>query len=295
MRKGLVFVMCACFSFGVFFLIEQGHAQTPLQTATPPATLQQQVKPLVIPGATKLGQPTLPDLVPVSCSFNPSTYTPGEGNVFLSVKYKNAGAADAVIMQQACDWSAVCAQNPNAAITSINTSPTSALQPGVERFSTATSPYLPQLRQGTYTFAVKLDPNNQVAESNEYNNEMSCTLTVVLPDVDLRITNVALSKASVSSSDAFFVYVSVINGAKTTPLKIPAGTLMVSAAPFAENAYQNSAYTMQPGQTLTYMLRATTTGRQKGTQTWTFTVDPNNAFVERMETNNQATLQVTVN
>jgi len=296
MRKGLLFAVCAGFILAGLSWLDSGIAQPLGQMPKPSTALQTNVPaggpPIDRPRLDRLA---LPDLVPVSCFFNPSSAAPGTQNIVLTVKYRNQGTADALIASKTWEWTAARDQSSSNNISWFNSGDAVTLKPGAERGAGTISSSPSLLPPGTYTYTVRIDPQNAVAESNELNNEMTCTLTILAPGGDLKITNMVLNPAAPDSAHFNCVYVTVTNVGKEA-LTIPANTLMVSAPPFAQDATvsQTSPGVMQPGTSWTYMMKPTAAGKVKGTQIWTFTVDPQNRIVERMETNNQATLSVTV-
>lgn len=297
MKKRLLVIVCMCSIIAGISWFQSGIAQTLSPMQAPSATLQATVPQGRLPiDKPRLDRPALPDLIPVSCAFNPPTAKCGDQNIHLWVKYRNAGNADATIGARVYEWTAECMQANISNMGLFNTGDALVMKPGTERYSNATDGRLPLLAPGAYTFTVKIDSKDLVGESNELNNDMQCTLTILPPGGDLSITKMVPNPATPSSTQFTCVYVTVTNTGKE-PLTIPAGTLMVTAPPFAEDAYVSQAApsVMQPGAGWTYMMRPTPAGRQKGTQSWTFTADPKNRVVERMETNNTGTLQITVN
>jgi hypothetical protein len=297
MRKGIVFALCACSFLGALFLLQPVAAQT-LSQAVAPSTLQQAVKPVLPAGVDPLAgkQIPLPDLVPVSCAFGTPQVAFGTQDIIFRVVYRNQGTANAVIGQGTWEWIASRDQTSTNNLSCFNSSGPVTLTPGSDRNLGFHFTLPVNLAPGTYTYTVKVDPNNTVAESNEANNEMTCTLTILPPGGDLSITGLTVNPAAPVSTNPFVVYVTVKNTGKDA-LTIPSNTVMVRAAPYADDAKvsETSTHVLQPGVQWTYPLKPTAAGKQKGTQTWTFTVDPDNRVNERMETNNQATLSITVN
>jgi hypothetical protein len=182
MRTGLVFTVCAGFILAGLSWSDPGFAQTLGQMQAPHPTLQPNLPAGGLPiDRPKLDRPALPDLVPVSCFFNPSSAAPGTQNIALFVKYRNQGTADALIGSRTWEWTAARDQSSSNNISWFNSGDAATLKPGAERGVGTISSNPSLLPPGTYFYTVKIDPQNLVGESNESNNEMACTLTILTP------------------------------------------------------------------------------------------------------------------
>jgi hypothetical protein len=153
---------------------------------------------------------------------------------------------------------------------------------------------------GTWTVTVKADPDNQIAESDESNNEKSVQVTVAstgsttppVTPADLVISDLRLEPAEATIAGNFKL-VAVIKNIGGIAAAIPGGWTSISeqSGRIRADALPYQTITLAPGQTMEF--RGTPERLQRGTFTWTVTVDPQ-ASVSENKSNNSKTIQVTV-
>jgi probable HAF family extracellular repeat protein len=153
------------------------------------------------------------------------------------------------------------------------------------------------LAPGTLRFILKVDPDGQVAELSKTNNELSGQMTVA-PQVefaDLTITNlVAVPQNPVYPQEFDFSVTVRNNGTVDAVIQYP--DLVLDGGAHTNYVYPPGLGTWRlgPGASQTFTTKATTTARQPGTKTVTMRADPFNRVVESHETNNTASVTVTV-
>jgi len=243
-----------------------------------------------------------PDLAMASCTFTPGNPTESD-RIFLSVSWRNLGGANAVVNPGDAEWTATLTGPGGQNIggggvqtqTSYTLAPAAAKSGGlyvVERFGRPA---------GTYTGTATVDPNNRIAETDETNNAVPCSLTIGTGTTfpDLVITDLVVNPANPTTAAAFSLVVTVKNQGTARAQFLTQSTdskVVVSGAPEAAShtLYNYASETLDPGQSKAFTLSATGIGAQPGTRTWSITADPGNAVRESDETNNTKTIAVTV-
>jgi len=150
---------------------------------------------------------------------------------------------------------------------------------------------------GTWTVAVKADPDKQIAEIDEHNNEKSIGLTItdinpppLLPS-DLVITSLRLEPAEATTAGNFKL-VAVVTNQGNGPAIFPDGYDFISEQGRHLLPEQPRGVTLQPSQSME--IRRTPQKLQVGTFTWTVFVDPFLKVPETDETNNTKMIQVII-
>ncbi|MDQ2769535.1 MAG: T9SS type A sorting domain-containing protein [Bacteroidota bacterium] len=152
---------------------------------------------------------------------------------------------------------------------------------------------------GSYYVLFVADPANVVAETNETNNVASVPLLLLAPGVDLQIQQPQLGGTSVTPGFTIAGACSIVNAGTSTASSSTVGyylstntvfdasdvllsTVTGTALPAGQSSYRNATLTIP-------------TGTTAGSYYVLFVADPANAVAETNETNNVASLALTVN
>ncbi|UYZ62914.1 CARDB domain-containing protein [Hymenobacter weizhouensis] len=164
------------------------------------------------------------------------------------------------------------------------------------RFGTLTIPA--SLATGTYYVFSVVDYQNQVSETNEANNAASASLTLVAPGVDLSVSQPGLYRNSVGAGAQLAAYVTVHNQGNIATSSSSVGFYLSADATLSTNdVLLNGAFGgylaagTSSQRTTSFTVPA---GTAPGLYYVLFVADYQNAVAETNETNNLASVTLTV-
>ncbi len=165
-----------------------------------------------------------------------------------------------------------------------------------QRSGTAAIPS--SLAPGTYYILFVADYQNQVPESNENNNVTAFSITVSPPGVDLVIQQTQLYPASTTAGNSVQASCLIVNQGNVTASSSTVGFYLSTNTVFdASDVLLSTAvgYTLGGGQSSSrYAYPVIPAGTAAGSYYVLYVADPANAVAETIETNNVASLPLTV-
>ena len=229
----------------------------------------------------------LPNLVVTNVSFNHNPALPTD-RILLSVDMQNTGQGTAYLCSGVTTWAATLPWG--GGVGGVNFGSVQAIAPG-GTFSGGVFIVEPgQRAPGSYSITATVDPNGDIAESNETDNSRTATLTITPPSgtPDLRITGVApVGQVGPCPPPQFDVTVTNFgNGdAVVDKPKLVGGSPYISVVD--TTPFSTEYITITAGTSYVIRVDANIPSPMTAPLSITFTADPTNVVAELDETNNQ--------
>lgn len=145
---------------------------------------------------------------------------------------------------------------------------------------------------GTFTLTIQVDSNNDVVESNEKNNSLSLTVTVLSPQADLiptPITTTATTNIKLGQQVTFNSGIKNAGAAGTSGFSVRWLVNTIQSGNGPHNGVPANTTVMDGNSRFDY------TFYSPGTYTITFIVDSDKGVAESNESNNETSIVITVN
>ncbi len=263
---------------------------TKAQRMYKPATkkYQRQRLPSIKPFTKSRLRKFVPDLKPLACTVSPSQ--PGTNQrITFTIPVKNLGTGQAAFSTSPfgrISLSGVGSYSPFSIPQFVNAGQTRDFKVSVEAY---------KLTPGSHTLKAKIDSRNQIAEINENNNEINCRVTVRDTGApDLVIKAVWKTVGNPNNVDGYSWRFSVKNQGQQPTAMLVYPKRIISGGCSKYVFAPRTGVTFGPGQERTFEAQAMGRGIRVGTQSCTFTVDPDRVVPESNENNNSVQTSVVV-
>jgi hypothetical protein len=253
---------------------------------------------LIVNTNTQLQMPLNPDLFVSSVRIDPPDPSTMTGFVVWAT-IRNQGSRDAFLAR---GWSiakaAFSGRDPNLFLGS-NQGSNFTLKAGASQEVYVTKFDSYYTHEGDWTVTVRVDPDKQIAETNEGNNDRSTNLTVryetpppPIQPADLIITDLWL-EPEVATLEGNFELVGIVKNQGGRDATFPAGykNVLDEIGDHIQQ-YLSAPLTIHPGEAKE--IRCKPRLLQAGTSTWTVIVDRYSHVPESDENNNKKTIEVTI-
>ena len=236
------------------------------------------------------------DLVTIQASVSPTNPAPGSA-LYMSCYINNLGNAAAASSSVGFYLSTDAVLD--AADPLLTSQYGAQLYPSYPSQRSGTAAIPSSLAPGTYYILFVADYQNQVAESNENNNVTAVSFTVTPPGVDLVIQQAQLYPTSTVAGNSVQTSCLIVNQGNVTAISSTVGFYLSTNPVFdASDVLLNTAvgYNLNGGQSSSrYAYPIIPANTAAGSYYVLFVADPANAVAETNETNNVASLALTVN
>ena len=234
-----------------------------------------------------------PDLVIDSYSVRPAAPKVHE-RLWIDVVLRNAGSA-AVTIPASVNKVGIRKDDGSSVGYGYGASSLSLAAGATATFTLHIEPYT--LSPGPFRFVLTADPGNYIAELDETNNQLAGQIDMAaqVEYADLVITAVTVNPPNPVAMQEFDFNVTVANqGTLDAVISYP--SLIADGGSYSYYVYpsQFTPWRLAPGASQTFTAKATLAAMQPGTRTVTFRVDPSNRVIESNESNNTASIQLTV-